>query len=304
MKSEKTTTELIEMFLQDQDVNNLSRREYKIYLKRWLFYCVCQKIDVRNPRRADVIAYKSFLQKQGKAVCTVDIYLSTVKRYFGWLEDQGIYSNIAAGVHSPKRYKGHRKGYLHPDQVTAMLNKMPKVTIIDLRNFAIVNMMVRSGIRRIELQRMNVGDLKVIEGNPIVKLQRKGRVEKDSNLGLTCKIVDPINDYLCLRESANDNEPMFINHCHFHSNQRISVITISRIIKKALKNVGVDDSRITAHSLRHTAAITALRAGASLLDVQQMLGHSSMETTRLYLTAIDEELKLNNPAIHSLDDSF
>ena len=60
----------------------------------------------------------------------------------------------------------------------------------------------------------------------------------------------------------------------------------------------------TSHSLRHTAAVTALIAGADIKSVQQMLGHRRLETTEIYLESIDERLRIDNPAVRLLDDAF
>ncbi|MFR4036327.1 MAG: tyrosine-type recombinase/integrase [Butyricimonas faecalis] len=59
----------------------------------------------------------------------------------------------------------------------------------------------------------------------------------------------------------------------------------------------------TCHSLRHTAAILSLKAGASIYDVQQMLGHTSIKP-RIYLRAIDAEKRMDNAAIRRLDELF
>ena len=58
---------------------------------------------------------------------------------------------------------------------------------------------------------------------------------------------------------------------------------------------------MTCHSLRHTAAIRTLKAGADVYEVQQMLGHSDIKTTTIYLRAIEEETRVNNRAVRILD---
>jgi integrase/recombinase XerD len=304
MNSEKPIKTLVTEFLQDQDIKEISRMQYQVNLNRWLIYCIREKIDVRNPRRADVITFKNYLLKQEKSTNTVDGYLTTVRKFFSWLELQGIYDNVAAGVHSPRKYRGHRKGYLKPEQVTKILSMMPKNTFSEIRNFAILNLMVRTGIRRVEVQRMNVGDIYLNEGRPVIRLQRKRQDEKNHVIGVTDKIIDPIQNYLVLRNDIKDTDPLFVNHSRYHAGSRINEDTISRLIKQAFRAAGIDDKKITAHSLRHSAAITALRSGSALIEVQEMLGHTSIETTRIYLSAIDAEIRLDNPAVRALDVAF
>ena len=64
-------------------------------------------------------------------------------------------------------------------------------------------------------------------------------------------------------------------------------------MKGAMKAAGYDSKRLTAHSLRHTDATTALQKGASLRDVQQVLRHTSITVTQVYLHELD---RLNNNA--------
>ena len=67
--------------------------------------------------------------------------------------------------------------------------------------------------------------------------------------------------------------------------------SISRIVKNALKAAGLESDRLTAHSLRHTAATLALKNGASLDEVQQLLGHKNINITMVYLHTLE---RVNN----------
>ena len=64
-------------------------------------------------------------------------------------------------------------------------------------------------------------------------------------------------------------------------------LVISLIIKKRLKAAGYDSDRLTAHSLRHTAATLNLLNGASLEETQQLLRHTSINTTMIYVHALE-----------------
>ena len=312
MKSDLTINQLIDDFVFDQDVKEQSRKCYRGNLNQFFRYLSLKMVDVRHPRKGDVINFKSHLLETGKSECTINFYMTTIKQFFGYLALQGIYKedykggfiNIAEGVHYPKRYTGHRKKYLKPEQVKELLSTMPRHTISDFRNFAIVNLMLRTGIRRVELYRMNVSDIYEKDGLYFMKLQRKGRNFKDQTLGITDKAVNPIYEYLSLRNSAKVEEPLFINHSHHNPNARLNENTISVMIKDSLKAIGINDPQITGHSLRHTFAITAIRAKISIENLQKTLGHRNSQTTDLYLTAIDEETRADNSIGHAVDNVF
>ena len=63
--------------------------------------------------------------------------------------------------------------------------------------------------------------------------------------------------------------------------------SISRAAKEYMVEIGLDDERHTAHSLRHTAATLNLLNGATLEETQQLLGHASITTTQIYAHALE-----------------
>lgn len=62
----------------------------------------------------------------------------------------------------------------------------------------------------------------------------------------------------------------------------------------SLKAIGLDSKHLTAHSLRHTLAVSILRAGGSLADAQGVLRHANPATTQIYTRSIDEEMRIKN----------
>ena len=129
-------------------------------------------------------------------------------------------------------------------------------------------------------------------------------MSKDCQIGITGKILDCLHDYLVCRGKLEEDSPLFVVHHRGYEGRAMSEVMVSRMVKRYLRRIGLDDRKYTCHSLRHTAAILSLKAGATIYDVQQMLGHTSIETTRIYLRAIDEEKRLDNPAIRRLDELF
>ena len=170
-------------------------------------------------------------------MCTVDAYLSAVRGFFSFLEEAGIYENVAAGIKSPVKYKGFRKSYLQPGEIVKVLEAMPRKTLSEIRDFAIVNMLIRTGCRRVELIRMDVGDIFQTENGWAMRLQRKGHLEKDVTIGINSSIVEPIHEYLSLRQSAKAEEPLFCNHSRYKGNDRLNIDYITRLVKSSFRAV-------------------------------------------------------------------
>lgn len=103
---------------------------------------------------------------------------------------------------------------------------------------------------------------------------------------------------------VNDDDPLFSNHSYISHDSPIHEEFISHMVKKYLRKIGIDSPRITAHSLRHTAAVLALDAGAGLYEVQQMLGHRDVRMTSLYLMSAAREHARRGTAVRLLDESL
>ncbi|MBR3690990.1 MAG: tyrosine-type recombinase/integrase, partial [Eggerthellaceae bacterium] len=68
---------------------------------------------------------------------------------------------------------------------------------------------------------------------------------------------------------------------------RLTTRSVSGIVKQALRNIGLDSERYTAHSLRHTSVTYALMAGATVEEAQKMARHADISTTMLYAHHVD-----------------
>lgn len=156
-----------------------------------------------------------------------------------------------------------------------------------MRDFAILNLMLRTGLRDIEIVRANCKDIQTKAGVDVLYVQGKGRASKDSFVVLTPKALSPITTYLEKRGNVNELDPLFASVSSRNAGERLTVRSIFRIAKSALRAIGIDDERYTAHSLRHTAITFSLLGGATERDAQQMARHANITTTMLYSHDID-----------------
>ena len=207
--------------------------------------------------------------------------------------------DIAKGVKSPKRKNAYLKEHLRENQIHDLLKHYEG----NLRDFAIVNLLLRTGLRTIEVVRANVEDITFKGGQRILRVWGKGRDDKDTFVVLTDKAYAPIRAYLDTRKSATLKEPLFISTSNRNLCGRLTTRTISKICKEGLCAIGLDAHEYTAHSLRHTTAVMLLKHG-TLSDVQSVLRHASPVTSQIYTKSIEEELRLANPLEMKLDGIF
>lgn len=168
-----------------------------------------------------------------------------------------------------------------------------------MRDFAIVNLLIRTGLRTVELARADVGDIRTKGTQSVLYVQGKGRQDKDEFVVLTPAAIRPIYTYLALRESRGKDEPLFTSLSNKSYGKRLTTRSLRRIAKDALRKAGFDDPRLTAHSMRHSAITLALLGGASLQQAQALARHSNINTTLIYSHNID---RVNNAPEFAIED--
>lgn len=234
-----------------------------------------------------ILDYKKNLVGRGLAPFTINVYLTAVKRFFAWSEGVGIYPNIAKNIEPMKRKKGFRKEALTPDQARQLLKSIKTKTTIGKRDFAIVNLIINTGLRTIEVIRADRGDIVNRGDATVLYVQGKGRDVKDDFVVLESFTLAAINRYLRTRGAVPADAPLFTAAGNRNVAGRMTTRSVSRLAKAAIERVAPGNPRLTAHSLRHTAVTFALMAGATIQEAQAFARHSDINTTLIYAHNID-----------------
>lgn len=279
--SSNTPEDRVEDFLRSLDVSEKSRATYTRSLKQFIGWLADTGQNTLELQREDILAYKEYLQSS-KSAYTVTLYLTSVRKLYQWLESQKMYPDITRGIKGAKKPRGFRKDTLSQNQLREVLDSMELKSLEELRDYAIFNLMARTGLRDIEVSRALTGDIRMETGQPVLWIQGKGRDSKDDFVILTPEALKPIKAYLKARGRVKKDEPLFCSHSDRNRGEALTTRSVSRIIKQALRGVGLDDSRLTAHSLRHTAISLSIQGGASLQQAQAMARHSDSKTTLVY----------------------
>jgi integrase/recombinase XerD len=295
----KTIDQMVLDFLVNQDVKNNSIVTYRNVLRSFFGYLSTFKIDFKNITRADVIVYKKHIAKD-KSITTQCYYLTIVRKFFKYCESNGYCSNVADGIKLPARYKGFQKTPLTLDQAKMLLDSIPVDNIKGLRDYVILTLLVHRGLRIIEIARMNISDIEKYRGRWIIRIQRKARDSKDDFTEVS-DFYPLIERYLSYRGDFGLDEPLFVNLGNRLKDSRMTERNIGYIVKKYLRGCGIDDAKITAHSMRHTAAVLLIDAGYDIVQVQNLLGHSDPKITMLYTRYAEENIKLANKTGNYLD---
>ncbi len=289
------------LFLASQDVKQSSRDLYDRTIKPFFTWIDKVELPLTEVNRVELLKYKQFLLDKGLSPLTIGGYLTAVRKFFEWAEANKYYPNVAKGIKSPKRTQQFKKQALSNDVSKELLTYFQGKA---LRDYAVVNLLIRTGLRTIEASRADIEDITFKAGKRVLLVHGKGRDSKDSFVVLTDKAYLPIANYLTTRKRAKDKDPLFISTSNNSKGQRLTTRTISSIVKEGLRAIGVDSKEYTAHSLRHTTAINILKAGGSLSDAQDVLRHQSPNTTQIYTDAIKEEIRLERAPEELIDTMF
>ncbi len=270
----------------DKSENTVST--YKGNLDRYIKYLDEKRIT--KPKESDLVLFKKSLKMKGCHSATVQLYVVTLRGFYKWTERMGYYPNISSSLTNEHVEPTFKRQALTVSEAKRLLKKCKtrsKKGITYLRDYAIISLIVTTGLRTVEVSRADVEDIVSLNGVTYLYVQGKGHDDKDDPIKLPSDVLETINHYLTERNS--DAKPLFLNHCSRSDKTRIKPKTISELVKNALRLIGLDDKRYTAHSLRHTCATIALLNGASIQEVQMTLRHKSINTTTIYTHNLSRE---------------
>ena len=267
--------EWLEEWLTNLDARPPTKRVYRQAVIRFLGWS--QEVGAST-----AVGFKEALLAEGLAAHTIGVYLTGLRRFCAWCVERGLLlHNPVENVKAPEKPRGHLRDAPTDDELRRVLTQVDRDTLAGLRDFAMLSLMYRCGLRTIEVVRANVGDIRPKEGEMVLWVCGKGRAAKDEFVVLTGETYNAVMDYLTARQ-AQPGKPLFIGAGN-RNQGRLTTRSVRRLVNRYLIVAGVKRDGLSAHSLRHYTATAALKAGAHPLQVQQMMRHRRFETTQTYI---------------------
>lgn len=314
---------IVEGFMLSVDAMETTRATYRKVMYLFMDWITETGRSINTLDSTDIIAYKDDLLSQKKSAPTVNLYLSVLRKFYKWAKSSNLYPNITDGVGSVKtRRNVFRKQHLESEEGARLLEHSAEAKVVHAktgkitrklnvteeqiarRNHAMINLMLRTGLRTIEVSRADIGDICRRKGRRILKVWGKGHAEKDDFVVLTDEAYIPVKEYLKTRPGAGPEEPLFACEGLDSKGRRMSTRRIQAICKEELRSIGLDGHEYSAHSLRHTTGTEILLNGGTMFDVQNVLRHSNPATSQIYVNTIMEDKRLVDASESFLDKSF
>lgn len=199
------------------------------------------------------------------------------------------------------RFKNAQKNYiakraLVTDEVKTMfdLAKMDN-SIIGVRDLLVLELLATTGMRRAEICEIKIGDIQLTQGVYAINIVGKGN--KERIIVASNEVMGIINKYMNMRgiTMKDKDEYLLVSHTNRKSGSgKVSTNMIYRIVKHYAELADIDPDTISPHTLRHTFATQCIGMGTPIQDVQQLMGHASINTTELYNHSFN--IINNNPA--------
>jgi site-specific recombinase XerD len=284
--------ELLEAFNQALYAEDASRNTTSAYLSDLTHFVTWydQSIgtfQIEEITPSDIRTYREFLQDQvpPTAPTTINRRLAALRRFFSWAKETHRTEfqpterirNVEMVSNGPKSLD--RKQWHRLERIVEQAKG-----IQGIRNRCIILLLYHTGLRAGELAALFLSDITLGERSGQV-IVRRGKGNKVRRIPINADARAVIRDYLQVRPSCERQ-----NFLIGQRGEPLSANAIYDIVVKYGRLAGLDE--VTPHTLRHTFARTLLASGTSINDVADLLGHSSLDTTRIYTKASETDLAI------------
>ncbi|MHA7244587.1 tyrosine-type recombinase/integrase [Paeniglutamicibacter antarcticus] len=225
--------------------------------------------------RLDAQALNEYIAERGRpyGVVTRAHIVDAIRCLLRWALSTGrLERDLSAGILKPKGTSRALPRGVNSEQVAALLAACDPATVIGARDFAVLVVLVRLGLRAGEAARLSLDDIDWAHGQ--LRVTGKGR---ELILPIPVDVGQALTGWLKLRPVALDRAVFVRMKAPRHT---LTPAAISAIIAKLSHLAGLET--IYAHRLRHTAAMDVLAAGGSLTEAKELLGHRYTVTTMAY----------------------
>ncbi len=244
--------------------------------------------EKENVAHVDEINYQrfkkflKFIDKYNYSNLSIIRKLSTYINYFKFLEHNNlIKTSLSQKILVPKKEKRFYE-FLSEEETKRFLDNIPAKTETDIRNRLIFELFYSTGARISELENIRLDNINL--ENCEIKIFGKGR--KERIVFLNREALFYLNKYLQVRniflfnnktKTYKDNDFLLLNTRGGKLSQRY----IRKLLSELIVSSGIK-KHISPHGLRHSYATHLLQEGASIRAVQELLGHSSLNSTQIY----------------------
>lgn len=299
-KYARLVDDYIEYVRANKGLGERTQRAYRTDITLFMLWCEQNGfVDISDITVDDLRLWMAY-SSRGRARSSLVREVVSVRGFFAWAEHVGRISSNPAEILMTPKISNKLPTVLDESQAAKLLDYADSCACSDssvdssvdsvksatfLRNAAILELLYATGIRVGELTGLNTCDINFSER--MIKVTGKGNKQRVVPFGLPAfRAVEKWLKYgRKVLVKSGEETALFVGARGKRIDQRI----VREIVHCAAYSANVPD--IAPHALRHSAATHMLNGGADLREVQEMLGHSSLNTTQRYTHVSIETLK-------------
>ena len=284
-------------------------RSYKNALNIFAQFLESQKMPLTNSvddlTMEFFIRFPAWLALQGYSKKTIGVYIAGAKFFLNWIVINGTiqpsyseslrYDMAVQQINRKRESRLPRtpeKGAIDIIIKTIELIEIPDSNpekIIALRNVAIIWFLISTGCRNNEIAKLKIKDLDLSGRKALVV----GKGNKERRVFFNAQAADAIEKYWEERGHTEKSHPVFARHDKGAGKRMKNLTTrsIQNIVDEMITSAGLEKGSFTPHYFRHAFAIKMLQETHDLALVQDLLGHASPASTRVYAKIYPDELE-------------
>lgn len=279
-KREDDNRHLVSVFLAAKRVEGCSEKTVRYYDSTIRNVLTAVYKDIKQITTDDLRMYLDDYQKRsGASKVTIDNIRRILSSFFSWLEDEDyIVKSPVRRIHKVKTCKTVKETY--SDEALELMRDNSEC----IRDLAIIDILASTGMRVGELVRLNRADID-FENRECIVL---GKGNKQRKVYFDARTKIHLQSYL--RTRSDDNEALFVALQRPFDRLQISGVEIR------LRELGrkLEINKVHPHKFRRTLATMAIDKGMPIEQVQQLLGHQSVDTTLQYAMVNQNNVKLSH----------
>ena len=231
--------------------------------------------DISLLKREDISDFINYLSSKGLKTSSIIRRSTVIRLFYIYLNKATPIDVPLTGLYLPKNEK-HLPSVLSTDEVDALLDCFDLTKEVEIRDKAMLETMYASGLRVSELLSLELGNINFVQG--YIKTKGKGSKERIIPIGeFALEYLSLYIDKVRRCNVGYKTKYVFLNK----EGKPISRQYFWRKVKEYALRANIY-TEISPHTLRHSFATHLLENGANLREVQEMLGHSKIETTQIY----------------------
>ncbi len=256
-----------------------------------------KQCEATQPQPKDVQAYIHYLREDlGYRPTTLSRTISSLRVFFDFLiEEEVLHINPCRDIQNPKQSR-KLPVYLVEGELRKLFEAPDLTTPLGIRDRTMMVLLSFCGMRLQELVGLNTSHVSF--ESRTIRVMGKG--SKERLIPMNEEVVRSLTSWMEVRKPADGEQAVFVNRF----GHRLSGRMVEKIVDKYVSMAGLKKTGLSPHKLRHTFATLLHSKDVDLVEIQSLLGHSSIATTQIYTHTDKRRLKSAVEKLDALDPSL